>query len=274
MILLLERTAGLYSTPNDLTEFIRAIYNNTLLSQTKTNEWLKPTGFTSQLDNLVGAPWEIFRPMSLTQLPRAVDHYTKSGDMPGFSSSYLVLVPELGLGVTILGAGLDASNVVPLLLDSVQAALIPVLDDLARTQAADMYEGDYQAVDTNSSAAISLTIDNRPGLKVSTWTNRGVDMLRSFDVVMLGSQLENALPADVRLYPLGVDNRWRVGFSKQQNDEGKRGALRGSACMQWMKADQVRYGKVAVDEVVFRVSDDGNVEGLDVPSLRTTLDKV
>lgn len=212
--------------------------------------------------------------MSLTRLPRAVDHYTKSGDMPGFSSSYLVLVPEYGLGVTILGAGTDASTIVPLLLDTVQAALIPALDDLARIQATNTYTGDYLAGGTNSSASISLIIDDGPGLKVSAWTNNGIDMLRSFDIVMLGSQPDNPVPADVRLYPLGVDNRWRVGFLKQHGDEEKHGALRGSACMQWMEVDSVRYGKAPLDEVRFRVDNNGEVKELDIPGLRATLDRV
>ncbi|KAL4869492.1 beta-lactamase/transpeptidase-like protein [Aspergillus spectabilis] len=283
-----DKTAGMYSTTSDLTKFIRAIYNHTLLPPSQTNSWLKPSVFTSQLDNSVGAPWEIFRPTTLLPpLPgkngsRPIDHYTKSGDLPGFSSSYLVLVPEFELGVTILGMGPDASVVVPLLLDLVQKELVPVFEELARGQAEGVYAGRYESGvsnGVNGTGVIELAVDEGPGLKVGKWMNGEIDMLRSLDVVMFGSEIEEAIPVDVRFYPLGVDERWYVGWTKVQAErmggiEEKPGALRGGACMPWFSVDKFHYGKRRVDEVVFIEGQDGKVEGLDVPWLRETFDKV
>ncbi|CEL03929.1 hypothetical protein ASPCAL05066 [Aspergillus calidoustus] len=242
-------TAGLYSTPNDLSTFIRAILTNQLLPRAKTNQWLKPAAFTSQLDNSVGAPWEIFRPTAL--LPndaRPIDHYTKSGDVPGFSSSYLVIVPEYNLGVTILGAGPDASTVVPLLLDTVQAVLVPALDQLARDQAIGLYAGTYASESGNQSSVIELVVDDGPGLKVTRWSKGHLDMRKSLAVSLFGgSSPQDALPADIRFYPTGVDDRWYVGFTEQEAEETKdanqRGLLRDSACMDWYRVDQFHYGK-------------------------------
>ncbi|KAL2862801.1 serine hydrolase domain-containing protein [Aspergillus lucknowensis] len=273
-----SKTAGLYSTPNDLSVFIRAILNNVLLSRVRTNEWLKPAAFTSQLDNSVGAPWEIFRPTTLTNGSRPIDHYTKSGDVPGFSSSYLVLVPEYNVGVSILGAGPDASTFVPLLLDTVQAALIPMLEEMARMQAAKEYTGQYEWKAGNESSVISLGVDDGPGLKVSGWTKGAIDMLKSFDVAMFGSISEDAVPPDVRLYPIGADDRWYVDFTEQDkgpsSQRKKPGALRGSACMPWYRVDGFHYGKVRIDEVMFRRGEEGVVEGVEVPVLRESFQRV
>ncbi|KAK2801506.1 hypothetical protein FQN50_007722 [Emmonsiellopsis sp. PD_5] len=284
-------TAGLFSTPNNLDTFLRALLNHALLSQTQTNEWLKPASFTSQLDESVGAPWEIFRPTAFTTPPRPIDHYTKSGDLPGFSSSYIVLVPEYNLGVSLISAGADASAIVALLLDNVQGTLIPLLEDLAREQATEIYAGDYQSNKAdNASATISLVVDDGPGLKVSKWTNRDKNMLRSFYEGIFGrSKSDDGIKeVDARFYPLGVDDRWRIVFTEPEGgDEGGQGkgkgnngeiynALRGRACLSWMKVDNFRYGKIAVDEVVFRMGGESGrvVEGVDIPGLRAELDRV
>ncbi|KAK2779996.1 putative beta-lactamase-like 1 [Onygenales sp. PD_12] len=286
-------TAGLFSTPNNLATFLRGLLNHTLLSQTRTNEWLKPASFTSQLDESVGAPWEIFRPTAFTAPPRPIDHYTKSGDLPGFSSSYIVLVPEYNLGVTLISAGADASDIVALLLDNVQGTLIPLLENLAREQAAEIYAGDYQSKSKadNASATMSLVVDDGPGLKVAKWTNRDKNMLKTFYEAIFGSSKsggDGIEEVDARFYPLGVDDRWRIVFTKPEGkEEGGKGkgegnngeiynALRGSACLSWMKVDNFHYGKVAIDEVVFRMGGDGGrvVEGVDIPGLRAELDRI
>jgi hypothetical protein len=175
--------------------------------------------------------------------------------------------------VTILGTGPHASTVVPLLLDAVQAALIPTLDNLARSQAAAKYAGKYETEGSaNQSAAITLTADG-PGLRVSKWINRGIDMLKSFDVLMFDSDPADAVAAEVRLYPIGIGNRWSVGFSngRQQNAKRTPDILRGSACLSWMTLDAFHYGKVPLDEIVFDVNEEGRVEGLDIPVLRVKL---
>ncbi|PGH03219.1 hypothetical protein AJ79_07414 [Helicocarpus griseus UAMH5409] len=282
-------TAGLYATPNHLDKFLRSILNNTLLSNVKTNEWLKPAAFTSKLEESVGAPWEIFRPRGLTNPPRPIDHYTKSGDLPGFSSSYIVLVPEYNLGVTLLSAGPEASSIVAMLLDIFQGTLVPKLEKLAREQAQEVYGGKYEAQskDTNSSASIELVVDKGPGLKVKEWKNNDKDMLQSFYLTILGGAKkgDEPLEADVRFYPLGVDDRWRVVFNEPEGKNEKRkggknrggkkllGAMREDACLTWFRVDGTRYGKIPLDEVVFRV-EDGAVKRVDAPGLRAEMDKM
>jgi hypothetical protein len=184
-----------------------------------------------------------------------------------------VLVPEYNLGVTILGAGPDASTVVPLLLDTVQAVLIPALDRLAREQAVKKYAGIYVSDSRNISSIIELAIDDGPGLRVLHWRMGDLNMLKSLAVALFGGSPDTALPADIRFYPTGVDDRWYVGFTEQEDEEivrenKQRGVLRGSACMDWFRVDQFHYGKRRLDEAIFRVASDGTVEGLEVPAFR------
>ena len=58
-------TGGIWSTPNDLMKFARSILDNGLLSPVETRKWLRPRSLVPSLFQLVGAPWEIYRPNHL-----------------------------------------------------------------------------------------------------------------------------------------------------------------------------------------------------------------
>ncbi|KAH7016018.1 beta-lactamase/transpeptidase-like protein [Microdochium trichocladiopsis] len=85
-------TAGLYSTPKEVAEITRSILSHTLLSEARVNAWLKPAVFTSS-----------------THSARPTEIYTKEGGVPGFGS-YVALVPEYGIGITINAAGDDPGS--------------------------------------------------------------------------------------------------------------------------------------------------------------------
>lgn len=259
-----KMTAGLYSTANDMTKFARAILNNDILTPAETRAWLKPSVFTSSLSGDVGAPWEIFRPTHLTLHPRPVDHYTKSGDVMGYAA-HLLLIPEFGLGVTVHVAGPNAFEPTFSLIDVVQEALIPALDDLARTQANKAYGGDYVAKRSEDPATLSLTIDDGPGLKIANWTNRGKDMLESFHEI-------NGM-SDARIYPSGKDDRWRAVFS-DGDTESKGPSIVGDSCISWMQVDHSSYGQEPADAFDFEVDEDGEVQGVTLPAFRVELQKV
>ncbi|KAK2732921.1 putative beta-lactamase-like 1 [Myotisia sp. PD_48] len=268
-------TAGLYGSVDSLSVFLRSILSNTLMNQAKTNEWLKPSAFTTHEGYAVGAPWEIFRPVILTKYPRPTDHYTKTGGLPIYGS-HIVLVPEYNLGVTVLGAGADVDDIVLPVLDIVQQRLIPALDKLARRQALEKYGGRYQSRDRNF--LMTLTIDDGPGLKVSSWVNRGVDILKTWDVLLFRAKsLDEAEPVDIRLYPQGVGNRWTAQFTERRkataNLHGE-GPLARVNCPDWLRVDNFRYGKKRLDEVDFLVDGTNSIKGLDIPGWRVKLDKI
>lgn len=249
-----------------MTKFARAILNNDLLTAVETRDWLKPAIFTASLSESVGAPWEIFRPTHLTSQPRPVDHYTKAGDVPGYSA-HILLVPEFGLAVTIHAADSNASGAVASLADVVQEVLIPTFDDLARDQANQIYGGEYVAGYNGDPATLSLTIDDGPGLKIANWTNRGKDMLQSFH------QLNGK--SDARIYPSSYGDRWRVVFSNGDAEPStKKPSIAGNSCRSWTVVDNIGYGKQPADAFDFELDEQGDVRGVTLPGFRAELIKV
>ena len=91
---------GLATTLSNLSAFGRAILTETLLSSTQSRRWLKPVSDTSNLRNAVGRPWGIYH-FGETSTDPIIDCYTKIGSI-GRYSSYLGLVPDVGVGFAIL----------------------------------------------------------------------------------------------------------------------------------------------------------------------------
>ena len=239
------------------------------MSPINTREWLKPKISTSSLYNSVGAPWEIYRPFFLTSEPRPIDHYTKEGDLPqkGYAAT-VIIVPEYEIGTTILVAGNDAYDASIILFNTIQGFLIPVLEAEARSQAALKYAGKYTSNCTESGSELELVIDSGPGLKITEWKNLGKDMLLAFDSVLFGG---NGMRLDARIYPIGVDERWRVTF--EEESEADEVTLTSTACRTWEQVDQFRYAGLPTDEFDFEVRN-GSVVSVMIPDLRAELLKV
>ncbi|GAB1315591.1 hypothetical protein MFIFM68171_05801 [Madurella fahalii] len=263
-------TAGLYSTPDELTTFLRSVLNHELLSPGQTRLWLKPSVFLSSLHGAIGMPWEIFRLTHLTPQPRSVDIYTKSGSLPGYAA-YVALLPEYDVGMTVNTAGDDSSETAAKwLLDTSVEALIPALEELARTQARIRYAGRYESATndgtSNSSMSLVLDIDDGPGLRVMEWTKGGKSVLDAIAAIV--GINDDATILDVRAYPVGEDNRWRLVFeTRRQNEEGRR-SMFDLACETWFQVDNYRYAGLPIDELLFVVADDGVVEGVRSLGLR------
>jgi hypothetical protein len=260
-------TAGLRSTSHDLTAFLRAILNFTLLPPARTRNWLKPQAFTSS-SNAVGAPWEIYRPTFLTPTPRPIDHYTKQGDIPGYSAVF-ILVPEYDIGAAILVAGENSYTTSIELFDAVEGEIVPKLDELARKQALRKHGGRYISRNSTGNATMELVVDSGPGLKISKWSNLGKDMLVTFDNLLFGG---NGTKLDARIYPIAERERWRVVFEKD-GPEGKE-TVTSTACRTWETVDQVRYAGLPCDEVDFQVGEEGEIVGVSIQGLRSQLSKV
>jgi hypothetical protein len=81
-------------------------------------------------------PWEILRSTKLTPDGRAVDIITKGGLLEGYYSSIL-MIPEFGIGVTILVAG-DYPALVDL-REKIIATLIPAVEKLVRDEIRKQY---------------------------------------------------------------------------------------------------------------------------------------
>jgi hypothetical protein len=225
--------------------FGRSILRSEQLSRPRTRRWLKPWTFAaaSSLRDAVGAPWEISR----TALPppvtpgRAVDVYTKSGAIPPVYASLLVLVPDYGVALALLfgqapptappatATDLEAStgpiSVAYTTNNLILSRLLPVVEGIARQQAAANYAGQYTAaaasaaafaVDTTMASVIRIAVDNGPGLRVTAFRVRGKDVLArltgdsgssSSNSNNSSSNNSSANPVfSIRLYPTGLES--------------------------------------------------------------------
>ncbi|CRG89351.1 hypothetical protein PISL3812_06387 [Talaromyces islandicus] len=254
---------GLYASTKDMVTLGRAVLNNTLLSPALTRRWMKPAAHMGSLTASVGAPWEIFTiPTS-----RAVDVYTKSGDLCSYSSM-TALSPDHGVGFTILAAGNHTTAVVQTLTQAMMEILVPALDAAAKEEAVLRFTGTYAHNNNNrSNYSITITTDGGPGLKVEEWINDSVDVIDTIQALE-GYSSEPS----VRMYPTGLESSGQVSFVAiiQQLES----ASRQVPCTTWYMVDSQVYGNVGVDEFLFQVDGQGDVVALSPRTLRTVLPKV
>jgi len=248
------RTAGLYSTPDDLSTWLRAILNNQLLSPTQTRQWLKPVVFLSSVYAGVGMPWEIFRTANIPSLSRPVDIYAKAGSVPGYAA-FVAMIPEFDIGVAITAAGDDADAASFDLLDLAVEHAVTALEELARVQASERYGGRYGAA---SGTQMNLVVDGGPGLRIQEWTRDGKSILQAIE----GESDDSAV--DARLYPIGQDNRWRIFYESTTPNGGN---VLDFSCGTWLSVDSYRYAGLPMDEAVFDLGVD-RAEAIFVPGLR------
>jgi len=121
---------------------------------TPTLNWFHPASYSTTISSFYGTPWEIFRTNSiLPSTSRPVTFVTKSGSVPGYLS-YIILLPEYDLGITILTTGTST-----LLKDSIReiitVPLVKTAEHIAQKDLAARYTGTYQAAHLNSTLIIS-----------------------------------------------------------------------------------------------------------------------
>lgn len=168
------RTAGLYSSSDDLARFGRSILLNKQLSALDTRTWMKPKSHTSSLFFSVGSPWEIWRTRSQVTSGRVVDLYVKSGSV-GQYHSQLVLMPDYGVTLSILVAGSSSGTVANIATEMLLQSLIPTLETITVAEACDKLCGTYGSLHPDLNSSITIAADTA-GLYLDRWINRGVDI--------------------------------------------------------------------------------------------------
>ncbi|EDU47422.1 AmpC Beta-lactamase class C [Pyrenophora tritici-repentis] len=272
----LNPSGGLWSTPREMLLLLHALQNNLLLSAAELRAWMQPTTFLGRTSQAVGIAWEIFRITDLPlAFPRAVDVYTKLGGVPGYGS-YLVLIPEFDIAITINaagGAGAATSFICVDLLDRIVKAVVPWADVLAREQAEVKYAGAYKMGGTsgsNDSVVISGT--DGPGLAIDAMTINNVAVLPAL-AASQGIPVENF---SARLYPtdpdsLGTDRKsWRMLLDQKVPAEKLFGDME---CMAWNLGDPLRYVGGPLDTFVFHMEGD-KVASVELLGWRVNLIKV
>jgi CubicO group peptidase (beta-lactamase class C family) len=196
---ILHGTGSLHANTADLRALGLSILNSELLSPVTTRSWMKPTGGTGSLVELVGTPWEIQRlliPVSAeSNRTRISDLYTKAGGNGDYTAIF-ALSPDHGLGFSILVAGSTATPARWPLRNAIGELFIPAAEAAAAENAAQNLAGTF--LGTEDGHNITLTVDdNRPGIGVKSVFFEGAQILDELLQMPGGSG---------RLYPTGLSS--------------------------------------------------------------------
>ncbi|KIN07557.1 hypothetical protein OIDMADRAFT_22431 [Oidiodendron maius Zn] len=203
-------SGGLYSTANDLSEYIRSILSSKLLPIATVNAWMKPHSWSHGVNSAYGMPWEMFRTTKLTSGGRAIDIITKGGDLTGYAS-LIAMIPEFGVGITILVAGNPQAQYD--LRERLIANLVPAIEELLRCKVRARYEGSYISLFGDSS--LTLVVDDMgQGIRVVGWRSNGTDFLSVYgDLKRMGESAGNwqarLIPTGIYASDLAIEN-WRL----------------------------------------------------------------
>ncbi|KAF2267746.1 beta-lactamase/transpeptidase-like protein [Lojkania enalia] len=257
-----EATAmgGMFASANDVSTLGRAILSSKLLAPSVTRAWMKPTSFTSSIIGFVGRPWEIYRSIIDAPNNRVVDIYTKSGNL-GIYTSMLALIPDLGIGFTILVASEIGSH--PLSASGILSdALIPAVQEAQRQSADAMFSGTYTAQGNANSSITLNTTKGKPGLGLVRWIANSADMF-----LLFGD------PVDFRVYPSNAEGgmmRWKAvsGIELGYEDWGA-----FSACPTWFGVDRPTWGLFGLDDFAFGI-EEGRAKSVEIGALKTVLRRI
>lgn len=168
-------TAGMYASSSDMSKLLRHILSNASQIVPGVN-WLMPASWATGFRSFYGMPWEILRTEKvLKERQRPVTFVTKSGGMPGYYSR-ITLMPEYGLGLTILVGG--ETQLLSEIQELITTRLIRESDPILWSELSNAYDGTYLAVsDTLNS---SLTIVSQPSgvMRVTSFISNGTDALQ------------------------------------------------------------------------------------------------
>ncbi|KAI1821986.1 putative penicillin-binding protein [Xylaria intraflava] len=251
-------TAGIYSSSGDLAKFGRSILLHRQLSALDTRRWMKLGSHTSNPFFSVGSPWEIVRARSQITSGRVIDLYTKSGAV-GQYNTQIILLPDHGVVLSILGAGSSSGDTVITAAEAVLQSLIPALENVTLACACERICGTYESSQPNVNSSITVAGDET-GLYLQRWINQGVDI----EVVA------RAYARDTE--PSGAGHRvtYRVAFDMTGEDpDGPPRVLdQGS---QWDAIDLIVYGDVSVYDLVICFDANGTAITIEPRVLRDVL---
>ncbi len=239
---------------------------------------MKPHSHTSSLTFSVGAPWEISRALSDGNSGRVIDLYTKSGST-GQYQSLLVLVPDFQVVLSLCAAGPDSDVVITDAAETALQTFLPVLEHVARTQACERFCGTYE--NTTSNSSLVLDVDDGPGLVVRSWISLGVDLVATAQVY--ANATNGGVISSIRLYPTDLHSDTRSNRLESYRalietvnpsvDPTVRRIIDPNA-NQWDVVDNLVYGEIAVDDIVFHLDDSGTATAVEPRVLRQVFEKV
>lgn len=280
-------TGGLYSSSSDLSKWLRYVLS-TYNGQTPALNWFAPTSFGGSTQGFYGAPWEIFRAKVRDLVPehsgltstRPVTFITKGGGLPAYSSE-VIMLPEYGLGVTILVAG--NGQAVSEIHEIVSRQMIGFAEDAALEELRHRYVGTFEHVDAEGNVTHRLTLDRSAdhALFVTEWTADGIDVLAGLRkrYAKTGNEVVwHVVPTLLHVDEKNVRGaRWRVIPSIQRPKDSdtipKRRIWDNFCVSDW---DFNSYAGKPLNEVIFWTDEDTDDQAVEVElsAYRTKLRRV
>jgi hypothetical protein len=243
---------GIYSSSNDLAKYLRYILTHYNALATGVN-WFNPASPSQGLYSHYGMPWEMFQTdRILGDSKRTVRFITKGGGLPGYFS-LIAMVPEYGLGITILVAGkVD-------MLIKIQDAVVATI----------VRAGTYASTNHTLNSTITLEADSR-GLVVTEFISNGTDALSFGLPGFMGSDHWYAQLVPTLLYRDEKEQEgelWRMQIAQER--VGSQDSIWDEFCIN--DADRPLYASVAYNEFALWDQKDGKFQTLELSAFRVNL---
>jgi hypothetical protein len=190
--------------------------------------------------------------------------------------TFFAVVPTYNIGFTVCtaedltGTASSDSLLFGGIPDFLFSTMLPIIDDIAKEQAARNFAGRYSSSQGNSSLVLS-TSAQFPGLTVTHWSSNGVNMLAALESVP-----EIGTPnITYRIVPNQLYSGSKVGFTSFY-ESATPPVPDGEwywPCQGWVYVDDLTYANVPLGQMVFDVGDDGVATSVELRGLRQTLQK-
>jgi hypothetical protein len=168
----------------------------------------------------------------------------------------MVMMPDYDIAMVVFLVSKETSTGTSEAVESLLArGLLPALEQAGREEAMTICPG--TCADNTTNSTITLSMDAGPGLVISNWTSRGVDVIASYPAYAQAKVPPNT-PITVSAYPTnfqaGSKRYWRAVFTIGGDAaEGANDAAlfwdRGG-CVTWATMDRIVYQYKAIDELV------------------------
>jgi len=216
-------TGGLYSSSSEMSIWLRYVLSTFNAQATGVN-WFNPTSFSGSIDTYYGMPWEILRAKTMSVIPntsnstRPLTFITKGGGLPGYTSD-VIMVPEYGVGITILiaGNGVALSEI----REVVTEEIVAFADQAAMEELRHRYVGVFQDSATNST--MEVAVSNRDGLHITHFVSNGRDVKAAMageDEQMVFHLMPTLLFVDEEKQQ---GERWRIIKQKERSSASGKG---------------------------------------------------
>ncbi|KAK5679683.1 hypothetical protein LTS10_007631 [Elasticomyces elasticus] len=244
-------TGGIYSSSADMSIFLRYILTHYNALATGVN-WFMPASWTG-LRSFYGMPWEILRTERILEHSnRPVTFINKGGAVPSYFSR-ITLMPEYGLGLTLLVGG--ESSILEKIQEAVTIPLVRAAEGLVWQSIDATHSGDYTALNKELNSSIAFAASVATGLEVTSFISNGTDMfdtLLSTYAQLLGIPKEAAWRVQLTPTLLFKDETsqegeiWRMQIVRERKEDG---AIWDDFCL--VDVDPVSYAGEPLNEVVF-----------------------